>query len=343
MTGMPLPFRPNCQPTSLGPLPHTDAAAAWDLVLRHTPNLPALPLLAGRQESPFAVGYEAFPGVRHSNEHVFVSREDVARNLDRLYAMYLRGPGAPQSIELAALPKGPTGEQSPYRRARVLFGLAPGPVSLSLALVDEQDEPIANDSELVDAIAKHLFLQRSWLQKTLERTGKPVIIWLYEPYFSVVVSPWSPQTVETWFNAIDQALGNGPQRALWFADLGALTAFLDHLSLDLAGGPLPEPEQATTLAPIVERLLARKTAIAWGVVPVTAEGLTRTTVGRLAARFEAWVEALAAAGIPSMDVLSASLIMPEDSLAYLEPAEAERALALTAELASVLRHSYGVD
>lgn len=343
MTGMPLPFRPNCQPTSLGPLPHTEAAAAWELVLRHTPNLPALPLLVGRQETPFAVGYETFPGVRQTMEHVFISREDVARHLDHLYAMYLRGPGTPQSIELAALPKGPSGEQSPYRRARALFGLVPGPVSLSLALVDEQDEPIANDSELVDALAKHLFLQRSWLQKTLERTGKPVVVWLYEPYVSAVLSPWTPQTMQTWFSAMDQALGNGAQRALWLPELAALTALVDDLGLDLVGTPLPDLEQATALAPIVTRLLARKTTIAWGVVPVTSEGLARATVGRLAARFEAWLDALAATGIASMDILSASLIMPEDSLAYVAAAEAERALALTAELASVLRHSYGVD
>src|SRR5918997_845469 len=46
---MPLPFRPTCQPTSLGPLPHTQPAKAWEAVLHSTPQLPALRLLPSEQ------------------------------------------------------------------------------------------------------------------------------------------------------------------------------------------------------------------------------------------------------------------------------------------------------
>jgi hypothetical protein len=343
MTAMPLPFRPNCQPTSLGPLPHDNAAAAWEAVLRHTPGLPAMPLLSGSEEWPLLIGSEGFPGMARSNGQVVVDRAAATRALDRLYAMYLRGAGSTQAVELAALPRPPSGDQSPYRRARALFGLVPGPLSLALALVDEQGEPLASDAELVDAIGKHLFLRRLWLQRALERSGRPAIVWVYEPYWTSFAAPFSQQPPIEWWGAETQALGNGQIRALWMADIEMLATLPEAVSLDLVGTPLPDPERVSAVAPVVAQLLAQRTAIGWGIVPVTSEGIARASIGRMAARFESWLHALESSGIRLADVLGASLIMPEDTLAYLEPAEAERALALTAELASVIRHSYGVD
>ena len=132
---MPLSFRPNCQPTSLGPLPHSDPAAAWDAVLRHLPALPALPLIAGEGDALPLLGVEGFAAVESSGPEFVVSPAEALRGLDAIYAGYLRGSMPAQGIELAALPRLGPPEQSPVRRAQSVFGLVLGPVSLALTLV----------------------------------------------------------------------------------------------------------------------------------------------------------------------------------------------------------------
>lgn len=340
---MPLPFRPICQPTHLGLLPHAEATGAWDAVQRYTGTLPAVPLLLSQGESLAALGAEGFEGVAVSDSALTLDRAAAKAALSGLYSAYLRGSGPRQSLELAAAGRLLHAEQTTFRRARALCGVLIGPVSLTLTLIDEQADPILNDSELLDALAKHLFLRHGWLSRLLERSSKPTLVWLYEPYLDVALSPFAPLPADELTNAVDQALGDGLVRALWLPDALTAARLSDRLRLDAVGLPLPEPEQAALLKDWLDRQLATRTALAWGIVPVTSDGLRSVTAGRLAARFEAWLQALQALAVPIGDVLAASLIMPEDTLAYLDAAEAERTLMLTAELSSLIRQSYGVD
>lgn len=343
---MPLPFRPSCQPTSLGPLPHAQPATAWHAIMDATPQLPALPLLVAEGETPFWVAAESFMGAAVLDDATVVDRYAAARGLDTMYAQYLRGVALPPSSELVAMPRLLPSEQAMFRRSIALFGLALGPVSMALSLVDEQLVPVLNDAELLDACAKYVYMRRLWLRTMLERMGKPAIIWVYEPYMAAATSPFSPLPPSVLIDAVDQALGLGSTRALWVPDIGSCVA-LDGLRLDLLGLPSPHAETANTeaavLAPVLARLLAERTTIGWGIVPVTAEGLDGATVGRLAARFEVWLAALEEAGIDRTTVLRQTLVMPEETLAFVDAPGAERALSLTAELASLIRQSYGVE
>ncbi len=316
---------------------------AWDIVLRHTPSLPALPLMAGEGEALALLGVEGFAKVDTSGPDIVLDPSSAVRNLDALYAGYLRGTLPTQAIELSALPRILPLEQSRFRRSQALMGLVIGPVSLALTLVDDQAEPLLNSGELLDGLSKHLFLRRLWLHKTLERLGRPAVVWVYEPYLHILNSAFRPLAIDELVDATDQTLGQATPRALWLPDLATALALPAALRFDLIALPLPAPELAAVARPWIERMLALKTGLGWGIVPVTADGLRNATAARLAARFAAWLHALEMAGVPPQPVLAASLIMPEDTLAYLEPAEAERALALTGELSSLVRQSYGVD
>lgn len=340
---MPVPFRPRCQPTSLGPLPHTSVTAAWDAVLKHTPSIPALPLIAGECDALPLLAVEGFAGVEVRDWETVVDRATSINAFDRLYANYLQGPAHAQRIELAAADRLLNADPSLLRRSRAVASMIVGPITLALTVVDDQAVPLINDAELLDGLSKHLFLRRLWLQRLLERGSKSVMVWLYEPYLSRSTWPFSPLGVDAIVSAVDQALGNDGARAVWLPDAQTAQAITAELRVDALAFPLPSPEQAAALAPFVARLVADKTALGWGIVPVTSEGVASATVGRLAGRFEHWLDALERAGLERAAVLAASLIMPEDTLAYLDPAEAERALALTAELSSLIQQSYGVD
>lgn len=340
---MPLPFRPRCQPTHLGPLPHEDVDAAWYAVLGHMPDLPALPILVNQGETLARLSAESFVGAHIAGDDAVLDRKVAERSFDALYAAYLRGKGRTEAIDVAAMPQLLPSEQTRFRRARALWGMVLGPVSLALTLVDDQSEPALNDRAMLDALAKHVFLRQNWLRTMLERMGKPGVMWVYEPYLVLATSAFTPRSLHEIADAVDQALGTGKVRALWLPDDATALALHELLVVDVLGLPLPAPEHAAAFAPLVQQLLAQRAAIGWGIVPVTAEGLRSATVGRLAARFETWLRALEAQGLPPTDVLSASLVMPEDTLAYLQVADAERALAFTSELSSLIRQSYGVD
>jgi hypothetical protein len=340
---MALPFRPNCQPTSLGPLPHTDASSAWDVVLRHTPGLPALPLVVNRGADLARWSIEGFGGVSKDGDQLTIDRTVALRCLDSVYADYLRGTTVASAGDLVALPRHNSPEQTPFRRTQTVLGLVLGPVSLAMMLIDDRGEPVVGHTELLDGLAKHVYLRRQVLHKTLERSGKPVLVWVYEPYLTIARSPFASLSAEELHAAADQTLGNGVPRALWVSDLPTALHLPETLYVDLVAMPLPVTELASIAAPWLKLLLERKAAVGWGVVPVTAEGLRSATVGRLAARFSTWLQALEAEGVPTDQLLASSLVMPEDTLMYLEPAEAERALALTAELSSLIQQSYGVD
>lgn len=343
---MPLPFRPSCQPTNLGPLPHAQPAKAWEAVMHTTPQLPALPLLVAEGETPFVLAAESFSGATVLDGTPAVDRYAAARGLDAAYAQYLRGIALPPSSELVAMPRLLPSEQVLFRHSLALFGLSLGPVSMALSLVDEQLVPVLDDAELLDACAKHVYLRRRWLRSMLERMGKPAILWVYEPYMAAAVSPFCPLPAELLIDAVEQALGNGSTRALWLPDTRCCVT-LHSIRLDLLGLPLPHAEnageEAAILAPVLARLLAERTTIGWGMVPVTSEGLDGATAGRLAARFEVWLAALEAAGVDRAAVLRHTLVMPEETLAHVDAPAAERALSLTAELASLIKQSYGVE
>jgi hypothetical protein len=284
---------------------------------------------------------EGFGGITEDGDLFTLDRAAALRSLDSVYADYLRGTATINDQTL--LPRNYSPEQTPFRRSHTVFGLVVGPVSLAMMLIDDRSEPIVGDTELLDGLAKHVFLRRQALHKALERANKPVVIWVYEPYLTIARSPFASLSADELHSAADQTLGYGAPRALWLADLATALHLPETLYFDLVAMPLPTPEHAAAAAPWLKQLLARKAAIGWGVVPVTAEGLRSATVGRLAARFSAWLQALAAEGIPTEQLLASSLVMPEDTLMYLEPAEAERGLALTAELSSLIQQSYGVD
>jgi len=339
---MPLPFRPTCQPLHLGPLPYVDVTKAWNAVLQYTSELPALPLLLCEGESPVTLGAEGFAGITVDQPAIILDRSVARAGLDKLYAAYLRGTTGGQSLELAALPR-LMHLEAPLRRVQAFFSLVLGPASLAHMIVDEQAEPVISDAELLDGLAKHLFLRRMWLQTMLERTGKPAVVWVYEPYLNTVYSSFSAQTTDVIMGALDQTLGYQGPRALWLAQVESVLALPEYWQLDLVSIPLPQPEQIEAVGPRIAQLIAQKTTFAWGIVPVTSEGLRSATAGRLAARFGNWLRALETVGVSNADVLAASLIMPEDTLAYLDAIDAERALALTAELSSLIRQSYGVD
>ena len=340
---MPLPFRPNCLPAALGALPHSTPRAAWDACVRHLPVILPLPLLAADGEDPAILAAQGFGGATIARDQLLLRRTVALEELDDLYVAYLRNDAATRALDLAALDEWVLREAQ-IKRAEAVGTLLMGPISLALRLVDEDSLPALMDRVLVDALAKHVHLRLQWQQGAVGRSVRTPVHWLYEPYLDIVGSPFAPldwpaarQLLEETFGATDGV------RAVWVGEATDVPALIESTTIEVVGLPLPLPNVVEAWAPALQSFIERRGAIGWGIVPQTVEGLAHARVGRLAARFGAVLRALEDAGLPTADVVAASLIMPEDTLGRLYPSEAEAALAMVGQLSGLLRHSYDLD
>ncbi len=340
---MRLPFRPNCRPTALGPFPYVTGREAWDACLQYVPALLPLPLLAHAGEDPLTLAADGFAGVLIGPEHLAFDAEEAFAGLDALYLAYLQDRSATRALDLAAMDEW-TQREAQIKRAELVSTVIMGPISTALRLVDEDGRTALSSTTLVDALAKHLYLRLQWQQSVVARTAKVVLHWLYEPYVSVVDSPFSPINGERaqllWEETFGPIRG---VRGIWAGEGADIPALLQNEMVEVLGMPMPEPSAAAEWAPLIEQFLRRRGVIGWGLIPSTVEGLNHSRIGRLAGRYNDVLHALEAAGVATTEVVAASMLMPEDTLGMLEPDEAEIALQLTNQLSGMLRHSYNLD
>lgn len=340
---MPLPFRPNCLPTMLGPLPHRTARLAWDACLRYFPAMLPLPLLASSGEEPLRVAVQGFGGVAFVRDQVQFDHAAAVKGYDELYLAYLEDQFATHAISLGAFTEW-TARELHIKRADAVCTTMMGPISAALRLLDDDGVTALNDLAMVDALAKHLSLRLQWQSAMVNRGAKTVVQWLYEPYLDVVGTPFAPISWSAAGDLFEQAFGaQRGVRAIWTSSTVNLPALLAEPVIDIVGLPLPQPATASVWGPALREFMQRQGVVGWGIVPTTVEGLANARVGRLAARFTEFLQALEAIGLPVADVIARSLIMPEDTLGHLDANVAESALAMVSQLSGMLRHSYGLD
>lgn len=336
---MPLPFRPNCLPHALGPLPHGAEAAPWELVLPVLAQFPPLPSLAAAGEGLAALSLAGFPGAEWEAGFLWDAKA-LHAGLHALDVAYLRG--AVHSRALALLAVNALRERPRLvGKTQAVSVVLWGPFSLALALTNAAWETALADAAATEALTKHLHLRLEWFATVLRPQCRNLVQWLYEPYLPLLGSPFVPWT---WAMAGAAWAGtwssNAGTQALWVGAGTALPPVLACAAVELVGVPLPEVEQAVQWAGALRDFFARKGSIAWGLVPTTSEGLRTATAGRLAAQFGGVVQALRAAGLPTETLTANALVMPDDTLAHLSPREAEHVLQLTNELAALLRQTY---
>jgi hypothetical protein len=330
-------------PSALGAVPHTSARAAWDAVVQSAPTILPLPMLGPDGEDPMALAIDGLAGTTIAMEQHRFNRDVLHAAIDDLYVAYLQDRWTTRALTLRTLDDLPQRE-SQIRRAEVFAPMVMGPVSTALRLIDGDGIPAITDQASVDAIAKHLHLRLSWLQAVLGRTARQMLYWLYEPYMEVAGSPFIPLDWPQVRTLLDEVFGTlRGVRGVWVGAGTDLVPLLEGSTIEVVGLAVPLPNVVESLAPVLRAFIRRKGVIGWGLIPHTAEGLAHAKVGRLAARFTELLQVLEEAGLPPAELVAASLIMPEDTLVALQPAEAEAALALTNQVAGLLRHSYSLD
>jgi methionine synthase II (cobalamin-independent) len=333
-----------CLATAIGSMPHTDPSEACSLVTRYLKDIPAWPQLPKRTfvENMYAQFSEGFPGAVVESARIYVDRSrDLDKPLEQLYAAYLDNDvdkyaisreyaaGLHSFLDLMGL--------SP----RAVKGQVTGPVSWGLTITDEKRQSIIYDDVLADAAAKLLRLKAAWQEKELRKISFNTIIFVDEPYMSSFGSALIPLSKERVISLLEEVFGgikglNGVHccgNTDWSVLLGTSVNILSFDAYNYA--------QSLSLYPAeIKKLLDRKGAIAWGIVPNDEESLAKETVASLKDRLEEAMAPFTRKGVPFKNLIAQGLLTPSCTLTSLSIDAATQALELLAELSKMIRKRY---
>ena len=341
-----------CTATGVGSLPHTDVAAACELVLSCCPQAPFWPTLpkADFRENMYVQFSEGLPRARLDPERrrlVFDCEGDLTEDLAAFYERVL-------ADDLSYFACGENYSRGLYHMLDVLAdsdekrefikGQVTGPFSFGLTVTDTHNRPILFNDEMADAIVQGIAMKARWQVRKLSELGLPVVVFIDEPYFASLGSAYVPigreqavPMLQTVVSAIHQedgicgihCCGNTDWSAVieTGADIVNFDAYAYFEGVSLYG------EQVRTF-------LERGGTLAWGIVP-TDENVLHETPDLLRARLDRCIESLAVRGIPEALLRSSMILTSSCGLAPAEVRAAERALRLTAELAEAMTLAQG--
>ncbi len=334
-----------CLPTVIGSMPHTNPTEACSLVTHYLKDFPAWPQLPNRSflENMYAQFSQGFPGIAVKEDTIYVNRShDLNKALEKLYSAYLDNDADryPISPEYAA----------GFYSFLALTNLSPlavkgqvtGPISWGLTVADDSRKAIIYDDTLADATAKLLRLKVSWQERELSRLSRNTIIFVDEPYMASFGSAFVTLSREKVTSLLEEVFGgiSGLKgvhccgNTDWSVLLGT--------SADIVSFDAYNYAQSLSLYPAeVNKFLARKGTIAWGIIPNNEFALTKESVTSLEDRLGEAMAPFTRKGIRFKQLIEQGLLTPSCGLACLPTEEsATQALELLAELSVTIRKRY---
>jgi methionine synthase II (cobalamin-independent) len=331
-------FIPRGLTTGIGSLPHTDARAAVRVVLENCATIPYWPQLPKRdfRENMYAQFSEGLVGIQIDLIHDWmglVKDDTLMEQVEAFYARYLE-----ENPDLFAVsPDYAAGlyalREEGVAQARWVKGQVTGPISFGLKVVDQTLKPMLYDDTLRDVLVKHIARKAQWQEKFLAALGTP-IVFVDEPSLALigasVVALNRDEVVrdlEEIFSSLHCLTGTHCCGNTDWAML--LQTSVDIISFDAYN----YAENLALFADDVKRFLERGGVLAWGIVPTVEEQIASETVESLTARLDAAMQLLVKKGIDRELLFERALITPACGLGTVSLAAAERALALTRQLA----------
>ncbi|MFC1993215.1 methionine synthase [Chloroflexota bacterium] len=335
----------SCLPTVIGSMPHTDHEEACSLVCHHLKDIPAWPQLPQRSfmEDMRVQFSEGFPGVVIGDKSIHVDRsQDLTKPLAELYSAYLKN-------DTDRYPVGPE-YAAGLHSFLALENLSPlavkgqvsGPISWGGTVNDETRRAIIYDETLSDTVAKLLRLKAAWQEKKLKELCANTIIFVDEPYMASFGSVAMTLSKERVVSLLEEVFsGISGIKGIHCCGNTDWSVLMDT-SADIVSFDAYNYGQSLSLYPSeVKRLLDRKGAIAWGIVPNDEESLARETVASLKDRLEETMAPFTRNGIRFKQLIQQGLLTPSCGLAPLvTEGAAARALELLAELSAKIRERY---
>ncbi len=343
---------------AIGSAPHTDVDVACKVVFENLPNIPMWPQLpnVSFKENMYVQYTEGMPGItvdEAKRRVYFDTNRDVIGELETLFGLYLADDVGPVAIgpeyahglyKFLEIIKGDTNPD-----IKLLKGHVTGPVSMGLAVADQNKRPGLYDDTLREGIIKTLTMKAKYQVKKFKETRPelPVMIFIDEPYLmsfgSAFVSLNRDEVVGYLNELIDAIDGFTGIHCCGNTDWSLLT----ETNVDVISFDAYEYSETIALYPSeMKKFLDRGGVLAWGIVPSglpSPQQVAEETAEGLLKKLEAGMQLLVDKGIDKEILVNQSLITPNCGTGSMKPEFAERTLGLTNEVSKLMRDKYITD
>jgi len=350
-----MPFKPRGLATAIGSMPHLDPSTACRFILRTFEEIPFWPQLPQISfvENMYAQWIGGMPGIKIDFQKGKIFFEDVLKvdeEVEKFYEKYL----AADLDAFALTEKSASGFHKMLNtlkdnlppKLKILKGQITGPISLGLAITDENKNPLVYQEILADAMAKTLSLKARWQEKILKKAvpQAETLIFIDEPtlmcYGSAYLSLERDQVISLLNEVISSLEGLKGAHCCGNTDWGLLLdTSVDVISFDA----YDYTENLALYTQKLKKFLDRGGILAWGIVPTSLPDpsiIDREDVASLLKKLEEKMALLVADGLDKEQLLESSLITPNCGTGSMSVAQAEKTLGLTQALSEKFRSKY---
>jgi len=338
-------FCGNCRATGIGSLPVTDVGGAVASVFADCPDLPYWPQLpnVSAAEGMNEQAAAGLPGLVVEEKRLrVVQDEPFFLGVERLLEAYEAG-----EESVAALAPDSAAAFEPFirevsrRSTPEAKGQVAGPVTVGMAILGENGNPILYDAVLREVLVKFLHLRVRWQAGRIAGAGAAPVVFVDEPFLASFGTPffgWSKEQVQETLGAVASGAETVGSHCCSNTDWSILLGCpeVSIVSFDA----FEFAENFLVYRADIAAFLARGGTIAWGIVPTDPSAAAAATLADLRERLLRQVETVEALGFDRAEVLRHSLITPACGLGTRDADTARRAFALVRDLAASLRREY---
>lgn len=347
-----------CLATGIGSLPHKEPAAAVQFVFDHFTEIPHWPQLpnSGPEEgflNQFTGPLRQLGLVVERDGRTFFDTAQAAwgEKLAAFYTRYLAAvEGDAAALDFFAFPA--ASAQGFYYllehltehgtgSAQFLKGQISGPLTVGLAMTDQDRRAAYYNDQVRDVLIKTLALQGLWQAKALGKFGLPVIIFVDDPsltaYGQSTYITLQREQIIAELNSIFAMIHQGGAVAGAHVCAGTDWSILFASELEVVN--FDAYEYFSTVAAYPQEMknyLERGGVLAWGIVP-TSEKVAGEDAAGLLRLLDEQMNELAAKGIDRQMLLAQTLITPSCGTGTLSMELAKKIYRLTAAISAQLR------
>ncbi len=337
----------NLLPSCIGSLPHSDPEQAVDLVLDKLKQIPFWPQLPNKSfKENMYIQFSCFlPGVRIDEEKKRISIDLNDYDPEEFYTKVLS-----DDVAAFAYPEeGFSGFHEFMRRdiessVKAIKGQVTGPISLGFQISDQEGKPAIYDEAYSEIIRKNLNMMARWQEQQLLTKGKETIVFIDEPYLSIVGTPFaniSHQDVVKWINEVTDGIKSRKgihccANTDWSLVLKTKIDLLSFDALDYGHTIALYPDE-------VERFLNRGGVLSWGLIPNSEETLNDIGLESVLKNAEKLFKSLVDKGVSESLLWKQSIVTPQCGLGGLSEEGSKQALDLLVNLSTQLRKKHSLE
>ncbi len=353
--------KPRFLATGIGSMPHTDVNRALDVAFANLPQAPIWPQLPKRDllEQMEIMYTEGLPRVvinRDKNRMYVDTSGDTSEELAEFYETYMVAMDPDEGTgDCSALAMGPEHAQGLHaclERLQKEGGKRPfvkvhttGPVSFALSTVDENKRALYYNDEFRDMVVKAMAMKSRWQIQQFAPYGEQVICFIDEPILSAFgsstyVSVRREDVVAHLAEVVEAVRMEGAISGAHCCGNTEWSILVDA-GVDIVNFDAFEYGETIAMYPdSVNELFQRGGALAWGIVPSSAE-VREENANTLADRLESLMKHLASKGVDKQAIVDQAVLTSSCGTGSLDVDIAERIFQLIGETSAEVQKRYG--